>query len=261
MQLRESTVECKRNLICSIENDQLFNTSHREVVPEVVSNWLKCHDMQSFRIWDHDNSHDIYCTIRPFTNQDDEIIALTNLLFPIYRECIRFGGIPFHAALIEHDGKGVILAGRNGVGKSTCCSRLPNHWNALCDDEVLVLLDGEGRYRAHPFPTWSKCLNGSSEKTWNVQHSVPVYGVFFIEQSLVEVSTSIGNAEAIALINESASQVFSKYLKKANEKNKRILRRTLFNNSCEIGSKIPAFKLRVSLDGCFWEEIERSLVW
>jgi SynChlorMet cassette protein ScmC len=164
--------------------------------------------------------------------------------------------------LVERNGKGVILAGMHGAGKSTCCSRLPDNWNALCDDEVLVVRDSEGNYLAHSFPTWSVFLNNtSSEKSWNVQHSVPICGVFFIEQSEVDSSIPLGIGEKVSFINESGLQVYRKYRSISSDEDQKSLVKHLFENSCEMARHIPVYKLRISLDGSFWDEITRVLEW
>jgi len=182
-----------------------------------------------------------------------------NALYPIYRESIDQGGLPFHAGLVELDGRGIILAGPGDTGKSTCCSRLPDYWNPLCDDEVLVVLDNEGNFRAHPFPTWSDYLWGESEKTCNVQRSVPVSGVFFIEQSQIDEALPLGQGKSAVYMNESATQVCRRFWRGADNEYKRTFRKNMFNNACKMAKKIPAFRLRVSLHGRFWEEIERVL--
>ena len=120
-------------------------------------------------------------------------------------------------------------------------------------------MDNEGNFRAHPFPTWSDYLWKVSEKTYNVQRSVLVSGVFFIEQSEVDEAIPLGEGKAAVYMNESATQVCRRFWRSADNEYKRTFRRNLFNNACEMTKKIPAFRLRVSLHGRFWEEIERAL--
>jgi len=36
-----------------------------------------------------------------------------------------------------------------------------------------------------------------------------------------------------------------------------MLKEKVFDNACKLARGIPAFKLRVSLDGKFWKEMER----
>jgi SynChlorMet cassette protein ScmC len=227
-----------------------------------ITNGWKLHDMHTQCVWYHDVAPEVLCTIRPFATPRDEIMAMKNVLYPIYRESIILGGQLFHAALIEFDGKGIILAGMHGAGKSTCCSRLPEGWSAYGDDEQLVVRVGDGSYRAHSFPTWSEYLyNRNSGKSWNVQHSVPLSGVFFIEQADVDVATPLGNGEAVSCVNESTLQVYRKYWGMYNEDNQRQFVQKLFDNSCDMVKSVQVFKLQVTLQGSFWKEIERVLGW
>jgi SynChlorMet cassette protein ScmC len=77
------------------------------------------------------------------------------ILDPIFMQVIDTGALPLHAGLVEREGRGALLAGPSGIGKSTCCAKIPAPWNAHSDDETIVLRDSIGRFVAHPFPTWS----------------------------------------------------------------------------------------------------------
>ena len=257
MELNASPVENGTRRISFITSDD--SRSRHPYTREVPTNGWKCHDLDTLSVWYHKDNPDVICKVKPLDNPEIEILTMWNALYPIYRKSIRLGGLPFHAGLVELDGRGIILAGPGDTGKSTCCSRLPDYWDALCDDEVLVVLDNEGNFRAHPFPTWSDYLWGESEKTWNVQHCVPILGVFFIEQSEIDEVNPLGEGKAAVYMNESATQVCRRFWRSADNEYKRTFRRNLFNNACEMTKKIPAFRLRVSLHGRFWEKIERAL--
>lgn len=260
LELDVCTCDGGKKIIYSI-NRYENNKSCHTGTPETSNNGWKCHDMNTLCVWYHNDSPDVICKVKPFDTPETEIVTMWNALYPIYQESIHLGGLPFHAGLIELDGRGVIIAGPGNTGKSTCCSRLPGHWNPMCDDETLVLLDNEGNFKAHPFPTWSDYLWRGSEKTWNVQRSVPISGVFFIEQSEDDEAIPLGQGKAAVYINESATQVCRKYWRRADSEYQRKFRRNLFVNACGMAKQIPAFRLRVSLHGRFWEEIERALGW
>jgi SynChlorMet cassette protein ScmC len=197
--------------------------------------------------------------------QDDrntlEFIGMWSALYPIYQQSIGRGGLPFHAALIEKKGAGVLLAASGDTGKSTCSRRLATNWTPLCDDEALVIPDKEKRFRVHPFPTWSDYMRRGSDNTWDIQYSVPLCGVFFLEQSDTDEAIALGQGEAAGLVNESATQVCEKYWRRGNKEFQRNLRRQVFDNAYALAKNIPAFKLRVSLNGRFWEKIEQALGW
>ena len=247
----------KIGIIFELVDVEYDNAENRET-PDI--GW-HCHEMDTFNAHYEIEKRKILYSIKPFSRHNDEILAIKNAFYPIYREIIDHGGQLFHAALIERDGKGVLLAGKSGVGKSTSCRRLPEHWNVLCDDELLMIPTEQGIYRAHPLPTWSEYIMERSEKTWNIQHSVPVFGIFFIEQSDVDSVLPLGEGQTVAQMSESAYQAYRNYWAIVKNENKKLLQRKMFHNSITMAKKIPVFKLRVSLHGRFWEEIERALGW
>ncbi|WP_263784468.1 hypothetical protein [Salinibacter grassmerensis] len=61
------------------------------------------------------------------------------------------GWFPLHAAALAHEGRGVLLPGRSGQGKTTITLSLLRHgWAALSDDTALLRATGNG-VRAHAF--------------------------------------------------------------------------------------------------------------
>lgn len=89
----------------------------------------------------------------------------------------RCGGLLLHAAAVERDGIGYVLAGRSGAGKSTL--------SALChdqgleifnDDRVIVYPDAAGSWRVAGTP-W----HGSGSYAKN--RSAPLRGVYLLSQA------------------------------------------------------------------------------
>ena len=140
---------------------------------------------------------------------------------------------------------------------------MPDYWNPLGDDEALVVYDPENGYRAHPFPTWSEYLWKSPEnswsKSWNVQYSVPVSAIFFLEQAESDEVIPLGDVMAAVSINQSATQVSRKFWRRLDDDTKRPLATFQFHNACGMAKTIPSFTLRQSLNGRFWEEMEKTL--
>lgn len=220
--------------------------------------WI-CYDERIIRIWHHDSIPDVICEIGEYERDDVKYVIMWSALRPIYQRSISEGGLPFHAGLAELEGRGVLLAAPGDTGKSTCCRRLPDYWKPLGDDEALTALNKQKEYRAHPFPTWSDYLWEREKNTWNVQYSVTLSGIFFLEQSETDGVVPLGAGEAAVLISESAAQVCRKFWRRADIEYQRKFRREIFGNACEIAERIPAFRLGVSLHGRFWEEIENVL--
>lgn len=218
-----------------------------------------CHDEKIVRIWKNPSVPDVICEVRNDINHEIDILNMGISLKPIYQKAQDKGGLPLHAALAELNGNGILIAASGGTGKSTCSRRLPDHWKALCDDETLIVLDSQKHYQAHPFPSWSNYLWKSSETTWNVQHSVPLSAIFFLEQAEADEVVPVTEGQAAILINESANQVCRKFSRNLKGEDKRMLTQQIFNNACEMAKKIPAFILRAGLHGKFWEDMEEAI--
>lgn len=220
--------------------------------------WI-CYADKLIRIWRHSSIHNIIIEIDDYGIDQIKYVNMWASLQPIYERSISKGGLPFHAGSAELEGQGILVAASGGTGKSTCCRRLPDYWKPLADDEALVVLDTQKKYQTHPFPTWSDYLWKRAKNMWDVQYSVPLSGIFFLEQSETDEVVPLGMGEAAVLINGSATQVYQKFWRRADIENKRRLRGEIFSNACEMAKRIPAFRLKASLHGRFWEEIENVL--
>jgi len=188
------------------------------------------------------------------------MINMCRLLYPVYRSIIKSGGVPFHAAMAEHEGKAYLLAGGSGTGKSTCSSRLHGEWLSRCDDEVLVVCEPHNRYRVHPMPTWSSFLNGGmGKKFWDVSLGVPLAGIFFLERSKDRDAAVplLKKAENAAAMNASVLQIWQKYSNFSESEQRKEMHCLIFENVCRMAHHIPAYRLSVTLDGMFWVEMEK----
>lgn len=230
-----------------------------EIKASLPSSGWKFRDLIWLQVWSHCDVPDIICEKGPDKTHQEEFLSMRMSLQPIYQRVQYTGGLPLHAGLVARDGVGVLLAAQRNTGKSTCCRRIPSSWNALSDEETLVVRDNQKRYLVHPFPTWSDYLEKRSEPTWDVQQHVPLGAIFFLEQARTDEIVPLGQGEAAVLLYESATQVCYRNWVKLNRDEIRPLRRKLFENTCELAATIPVFKLRVSLNGRFWEEIESVL--
>ncbi len=233
------------------------------LVPETSSSrnrdgWY-FYDHNTIRIWHHDNISDVVCEVKVNKGREIELINMWFALHPIYQRSISRGGLPFHGGLVERAGQGFLLVASGGTGKSTCCQRLPDDWRPLSDDEALVVFTEEMKYQVHPFPTWSDYLWQQSDKTWNVEHSVPLQGIFFLEQAEADIVEPMGEGRAAVLMTESAAQICEKFWRNLAEEDQKKRRTELFDNACEMAKSIPAYRLKMSLEGRFWEKMEEVI--
>ena len=179
-------------------------------------------------------------------------------LFPIYQQSVKKGGIPLHSAMIAHEDRAFVLIGPGNAGKSTSCKLLPSSWEALCDDEVLVVNSKEHNFCVHPFPTWSDLIvRQQHDKSWPVKKAEKLYAVVFLEKShqnrLIPVSTLYASAK----IFQSSYDVYRKFLTLCPPDTKREIILLLFDNAVRMAHKIPAFRLSFSIDGGYWKLLER----
>jgi SynChlorMet cassette protein ScmC len=216
-------------------------------------------DLTTMKLWSGHHTTDRVCELLNTTRRSLHILMMSQSLHPIFDAAMDRGGIPLHAALVEHEGRGVLLAGAGGSGKSTCCRRLLSPWNVLCDDETLVLRGRGNRYTAHPLPTWNDFLVRKLDNTWNVQRHVPLHAIVYVVQSESESIAPIGRAEAATRICQSSEQACLRQMQGLSELLLRTWRKRMFENACDVSSAAPAFVLRVSLFGEFWRRIEDVL--
>jgi SynChlorMet cassette protein ScmC len=201
----------------------------------------------------------VVCVLSPSNRWGRRYINLMRLSLIIAREAQVRGGILIHGALAERDGVGVILAAPGGTGKTTASNRLPSPWHSLSDDTTLVVCDPQGKYWAHPWPTWSRFLDDGIGGNWDVKNAVPIKGIFFLVQAVADRVERVDTKRAISLLLESVKQA-SMFMEAERCKEELYsLRVKRFDNLCALAQVLPAHLLHISLTGAFWQEIEQAL--
>jgi SynChlorMet cassette protein ScmC len=223
-----------------------------------VDGWTM-RDFGVIRIWSHSDVPDLICELSPWRSDSRELVMMWYALQAIYPGIVQGGGLPLHAALVSRGGMGVLLAGAEGTGKSTCCRRMSKEWTVLADDGVLIVPGNKSSYAAHPLPTWSELIMGQSERTCTVEHGVPLSAIFFLEKASQDEVVPLGQGHASVMINASASYVARQGWKKPDPGQDRCLKTMIFENSCGIAKTVPSYLLRVSPSGKFWKPMERAL--
>jgi SynChlorMet cassette protein ScmC len=208
------------------------------------------------QLWTSSETSDVIYEIIQ-TGVHSQYQRMWQALFPIYLKAQKEGGLPIHAAFIERDGKGFLLSGPGGSGKSTCSRRVPPPWKAHSDDETLIVKSPQG-YFAHPFPTWSEYLQNCSKKTWNVRLSLPVEAILFIKKSKKDKIEDMKKSQAAVYLYDVAFEtiLWGRY-ERPQEENKS-LNLKLLDSACQLVRDIPTYFLHVSKKGRFWENIEEK---
>jgi SynChlorMet cassette protein ScmC len=207
-----------------------------------------------------DDQSPVVCLLPPGENDAMQVIQIMDLAKTIALWMIPQGGLLLHGALVEKDGSGVILAGPGGVGKSTASQRIPLPWHALCDDAAFVIRDGKGRFRAHPWPTWSRFYDNGPGGTWDVEKAVPLRAIFFLNQAPEDSAGSLTVPDATAYLVESIHQVMGPPVPGCGDA-------AGLTGLCSgelsavtaLVRAVPVHILNISLTGQFWKEIERVL--
>lgn len=238
---------------------ELINLQDSRIEQGLPRSGWKAHDFRSLRFWLHPTAPDIICELGNEGNHELGIVRMWTSLYIIYLRVQDSGGLSLHAALVERDGRGVLLVGPGGSGKSTLCRRLPRPWRALSDDQSLIVRDHRKRYLAHPIPTWSDYLWGRSERRWNFEHHVPLAAIFFVERARCDEVAPIGQGKVAVFINHSCTDVCRPIWWDLDVEKKRAVRKKIFDNSCQIARAIPAYMLRISPTGRFWEVMQEVL--
>mgnify|MGYP001411143347 CR=1 FL=1 len=199
---------------------------------------------------------DIITGIVPYDRSDkkEDVVRMMLAIQSLYLAVWPCSGIPVHAALLEREGQAILIAAPGGTGKSTCATRIPPPWRALCDDSVLMVPSG-GLYCAHPLPTWSDFLmRDQYDRRWDVEAAVPVTGIWFLEHGDEDNGSPIGKGEAASRLYQSAVQISGACMRKqGNEPVYTDWHTALFSRCCDAVAPLSCGVLKATLEGRFWE--------
>ena len=171
----------------------------------------------------------------------------------------RKGGVLVHGALAEWKGQGVLLEGISGAGKTTASKRLPSPWISHCDDVTLIVKTPQGRFWAHPWPTWSRYSRGDLDAAWEVSRGTGLSAIFLIRRADADRVSPVSRRQAIAEILGASEHVASPMAMGMERAVIRRLRRLRFDNIVNLVSAVPVSILDISMHGAFWGEIEKNL--
>ena len=250
MQLRPHLAPVCRLLVVTVEDDLSSRPVDAKTGPQVLVPWtlLPSEDERAFTY-----------VVSQSQSNDFLFAQLVQLALVIARQVQSKGGILLHGALIERDSWGVILAGPGRVGKTTASRRLPSPWRSLSDDAALVVRGGDGAYWAHPWPTWSNFMSGGPGGTWDVEHAVPLKAIFFLQQAQQDHVSPVATGQSVCLLVELAEHTSWSMSHTQGKDVTRTLRLQRFENICTLVKMLPCYYLHLSLEGFFWEEIERVI--
>ena len=166
----------------------------------------------------------------------------------------------FHAAVLVRDGQAVLVAASSGGGKTTTARRVPSPWFSPGDENCLVVIDGQGEYHVHVFPTVSIIATGMGGHSWNITPSYPLKGICVLKQADEDRIECCPYAEAILLLTDSIRQASQTQMSWMREPFRREVRNQWFGQACLLARKVPVYLLSATLTGRFWELLESEIL-
>jgi SynChlorMet cassette protein ScmC len=186
-------------------------------------------------------------------------LAFVRLLMLIGCQVELHGGMLVHGALAEWQGRGVIFAAPGGTGKTTTTRRLPPPWRVLCDDTTLIVRDAQGKFWAHPTYQITRLGQNGYPTNWEIQVCASVCALFFLAQAENDSLQLVGQSQATGLLVNSVEQASVALIRQLADTARHAARRRRFDNICAFAQSVPAYILRLSLQGEFWKQVENVL--
>lgn len=228
--------------------------------PDLPQTGWSLRNLSVCRLWTHPKIHTTVCEIIDHHEQNELAIStMRQVLFVVHMKVVTSGGIPVHGALAACKGRGALLIGASGAGKSTCSRYLSGPWQSLSDDEALVIPNDAGSFTCHPLPTWSDLRNGRGHRTMDVADCVPLTGAFFLEQSDHDEIIPTGRGETTIRLYQSAAQVLRPLFIHMTEEERSLLNQELLFNACTIAQGSSAHILCFRNGPDFRPKIEKTL--
>lgn len=209
----------------------------------------------------HQESRHLVVGIPDEAKDDNEVFAAgLKMLMVGISTCLSDRSLLFHAAVLVRDGQAVLVAASSGGGKSTTARRVPAPWFSPGDENCLVIIDPQGEFHVHVFPTVSLVASGMDGYSWNVTQSYPLKGICVLKQADVDRIERSSHAEAIIFITDSLRQASQTQMSWMSERSRREVRNRWFEQSCVISRKVPVYLLSATLTGRFWELVESEIL-
>ncbi|AFM27224.1 hypothetical protein Desti_4598 [Desulfomonile tiedjei DSM 6799] len=210
------------------------------------------------QLWFHPRASELWCEIDPSSDRTEILLSMNQALSTVYYVLRRIGGMPVHAAFVAWKGKGVLLMGSSGAGKTTCCTRLPGSWTVYSDDQALILPVSAAGFEAHPLPTWSDLVLRNLDKSWDISRSVPLCAVAVLVQGDADEIVPLDRSRGAVALAQSAAYVSLQGFSGSQSRIAEV-RNELLNAAIGLAKTIPFYRLSCSAAGNFWSGIEHVL--
>jgi SynChlorMet cassette protein ScmC len=99
----------------------------------------------------------------------------------------------------------------------------------------------------------------SEKRTWDIKQGVRLSAIFFLTQAAEDEVVPAGTAMASVILADAAMTIFHSVQARPNPMEKSPLFSGVFDNAATMANSVPSYVLRLSLEGRFWEKIEKVL--
>ena len=152
-----------------------------------------------------------------------------------------------HGALLEHDGKALMLCGPSGIGKSTTALRMSARCRILADD-CFMLERKDGSYLARPLPTWSSYLfNKERLATCDARRCIPVSRLLILGRQTARYTPLDPRSAMLGCANAFTDMVKWHTLRCPEPVVAALISRAL-DAARRIGEELPCGALQLTLD-------------
>jgi len=237
----------------------LIDQLKREYFAEYALNHWQNFDLKFAKIYIHPQTAGFIFALDPQREYVSRITMMQLFLDLIFLRIYEKNVFSLHGGLVVLKQEGVLLLGPGGIGKSTCCERIPAPWKALSDDLTLAALSSENSYVAYPLPTWSRIIAGEDSVTCDFKEPFKIRGICFLTQGKEDSINSLHPSQAAVLIYKNAKSIYIPLIGRFPFFKQKTFTAKTLDYACALAKEVPCYKLEVSLEGKFWEKIEEVI--
>jgi len=251
-------------LAAAMELDALPARTHspRARIPQAENRSLLIRGQELPALWKRlpqEKNRRVVCNVGPVGVGDIFAVHLLNISQLLASYCEAKGGLLLHAALVCKEKSGIVLLGESGSGKTTASRRIPPPWRSCCDDYTLIVRDANGLYWAHPWPTWSLFFQQGPGGSWPTREALPLRAIFLLQPAADEGWIAMSNSQKIEAVLAAVEQATWSTIMNLEKKQRRSIRMHRLQNSIALAKAVPGYHLRLTLNGKFWEAMEKAL--
>ena len=162
--------------------------------------------------------------------------------YMLRRECFMM-----HGALLERDGRAVVISGPSGIGKSTTALRMGERFRILADDCLLIYRGRDG-WKVRPAPTWSVYLFAKSALAkCDIRAEYPLSQILILGRNAAKY-IPLSQEEAVIGVAPSFTDMIQWHMICFPEAFCRKLREAALDAAIEVVRAIPCGSLQLTLD-------------